>query len=38
VVARSPGRTTLRTFRGDRVDYLDPPTPVNANAAAAQKA
>jgi lysine 2,3-aminomutase len=24
VVARAPGRTTLRTFRGERVDYLDP--------------
>jgi lysine 2,3-aminomutase len=24
VVARAPGRTTLRTFRGRRVDYLDP--------------
>jgi lysine 2,3-aminomutase len=26
VVGRAPGRTTLRTFRGDRVDYVDPPT------------
>jgi lysine 2,3-aminomutase len=25
VVARSPGRTTLRTFRGEHVDYVDPP-------------
>jgi lysine 2,3-aminomutase len=25
VVARVPGRTTLRTFRGELVDYLDPP-------------
>jgi lysine 2,3-aminomutase len=25
VVARGPGRTTLRTFRGETVDYLDPP-------------
>ncbi len=25
VVARGPGRTTLRTFRGELVDYLDPP-------------
>jgi lysine 2,3-aminomutase len=25
VVARSPGRTTLRTFRGEEVDYVDPP-------------
>ncbi len=25
VVARAPGRTTLRTFRGEDVDYLDPP-------------
>jgi lysine 2,3-aminomutase len=24
VVERAPGRTTLRTFRGDLVDYLDP--------------
>jgi lysine 2,3-aminomutase len=24
VVARAPGRTTLRTFRGQLVDYLDP--------------
>ena len=23
VVARAPGRTTLRTFRGERVDYVD---------------
>jgi lysine 2,3-aminomutase len=26
VVARAPGRTTLRTFRGELVDYVDPPT------------
>jgi lysine 2,3-aminomutase len=26
VVARVPGRTTLRTFRGDTVDYVDPPS------------
>jgi lysine 2,3-aminomutase len=25
VVARAPGRTTLRTFRGELVDYVDPP-------------
>jgi lysine 2,3-aminomutase len=25
VVARLPGRTTLRTFRGAEVDYIDPP-------------
>jgi len=25
VVARAPGRTTLRTFRGELVDYIDPP-------------
>jgi lysine 2,3-aminomutase len=25
VVARSPGRTSLRTFRGDPVEYVDPP-------------
>jgi lysine 2,3-aminomutase len=25
VVARTPGRTTLRTFRGEEVDYIDPP-------------
>ncbi len=25
VVARADGRTTLRTFRGERVDYVDPP-------------
>ncbi len=25
VHARAPGRTTLRTFRGELVDYLDPP-------------
>jgi lysine 2,3-aminomutase len=27
VVARSPGRTLLRTFRGEHVEYVDPPTP-----------
>jgi lysine 2,3-aminomutase len=26
VVARSPGRTVLRTFRGEEVAYLDPPS------------
>lgn len=25
IVARSQGRTTLRTFRGEEVDYIDPP-------------
>jgi lysine 2,3-aminomutase len=25
VVERSPGRTVLRTFRGDHVAYVDPP-------------
>jgi lysine 2,3-aminomutase len=25
VVARSPGRTLLRTFRGEHVEYVDPP-------------
>ena len=25
VVARAEGRTTLRTFRGERVEYVDPP-------------
>jgi lysine 2,3-aminomutase len=25
VVARAPGRTTLRTFRGETVEYVDPP-------------
>jgi lysine 2,3-aminomutase len=25
VVERAPGRTTLETFRGERVDYVDPP-------------
>jgi lysine 2,3-aminomutase len=25
VVERSPGKTTLRTFRGDLVTYVDPP-------------
>jgi lysine 2,3-aminomutase len=28
VVARAPGRTTLRTFRGATVDYVDVPGPV----------
>lgn len=27
VVARAPGRTVLRTFRGEHVEYVDPPTP-----------
>ncbi|MDP9001899.1 MAG: KamA family radical SAM protein [Myxococcota bacterium] len=27
LVQRSPGRTSLRTFRGERVDYLDVPVP-----------
>lgn len=27
VVARAPGRTRLRTFRGEEVDYVDPPAP-----------
>jgi lysine 2,3-aminomutase len=27
VVARASGRTTLRTFRGEEVEYLDPPEP-----------
>jgi hypothetical protein len=26
VVARSPGRTVLRTFRNVEVEYLDPPS------------
>lgn len=26
VVERSPGRTVLRTFRGERIAYVDPPT------------
>jgi lysine 2,3-aminomutase len=30
VVARVPGRTTLETFRGERVDYVDPPGPLPA--------
>jgi lysine 2,3-aminomutase len=25
IVARGPGRTTLRTFRGEEVEYVDPP-------------
>ena len=25
VVSRGPGTTTLRTFRGETVDYVDPP-------------
>lgn len=25
VVARAPGRTTLRTFRSEKVEYIDPP-------------
>lgn len=27
ITARAPGVTTLRTFRGDLVDYIDPPAP-----------
>jgi lysine 2,3-aminomutase len=27
VVAREPGRTVLRTFRGEEVAYIDPPAP-----------
>jgi lysine 2,3-aminomutase len=37
VVARAPGRTTLETFRGEHVVYVDPPAapaPVNAVAPA----
>jgi lysine 2,3-aminomutase len=26
IVARTDGATTLRTFRGELVDYIDPPT------------
>jgi lysine 2,3-aminomutase len=29
VVARGPGTTTLRTFRGQEVDYVDPPVPLS---------
>ncbi len=29
VVARSVGRTRLRTFRGEEVDYVDPPVPLD---------
>ncbi|HEV3193639.1 MAG TPA: KamA family radical SAM protein [Polyangiaceae bacterium] len=29
VVARAPGWTTLRTFRGEEVDYIDPPPGVD---------
>jgi lysine 2,3-aminomutase len=29
VVARRPGTTTLRTFRGQDVDYVDPPAPLS---------
>ncbi len=29
VVARAPGWTTLRTFRGEEVDYVDPPQGVD---------
>jgi lysine 2,3-aminomutase len=32
VVVREPGKTTLRTFRGEKVDYLDPPPGRNAPA------
>lgn len=31
VVSRRPGRTTLRTFRGQEVDYFDPPPPLPAS-------
>lgn len=27
ILAHGDGRTTLRTFRGEAVDYIDPPTP-----------
>jgi lysine 2,3-aminomutase len=27
VVAHGEGKTTLRTFRGEEVDYIDPPRP-----------
>jgi lysine 2,3-aminomutase len=30
VVARAPGCTTLRTFRGERVDYVDPKRPIDS--------
>ena len=26
VASRGPGRTVLRTFRGEEIAYLDPPT------------
>ncbi len=32
VVSRTPGRTTLRTFRGEHVDYVDPPCEDGDNA------
>lgn len=32
VVARQPGVTTLRTFRGEEVDYVDPPPDGDAEA------
>jgi lysine 2,3-aminomutase len=28
VVSRAPGRTVLRTFRGEEVEYVDPPGPI----------
>jgi lysine 2,3-aminomutase len=28
IVARGAGRTTLKTFRGELVDYIDPPVDV----------
>jgi lysine 2,3-aminomutase len=34
VIARSQGRTTLRTFRGEAVDYVDPPEPACAPSSA----
>ncbi len=34
VVARAPGRTTLRTFRGECVEYIDPPDAVDSGRAA----
>jgi lysine 2,3-aminomutase len=33
VVAREPGRTVLRTFRGETVTYVDPPRPDDAGPA-----
>jgi lysine 2,3-aminomutase len=31
VVSREPGRTRLRTFRNEEVDYIDPPAPPRAS-------